>query len=295
MSNTVNRREMIVAAGAAAGLSLSPALRSLLAGQTKPLFRIGACDWSIGYRQKLAALEEAKKIGLDGVQVSFNEPGLEYDLRDEAVRKQYLETSKRLGVEIASLAMGVLNQRPYASDPDAEKWVEQCIDVMVKMGQKIVLLAFFSKGDIKDKPELQDEVIRRLNKVAPKAEKAGVVLAVESTLDVNGHLRILDGVGSPAVQVYYDVANMHYAGYDIYKEIRQLGGRRICQIHAKERDCLLGQGPIDFRRLKNVLDDAGYCGWLIIEGAKAPGKSTFDCYVENQRYLRTIFPTAGSR
>jgi len=293
MTDTINRREMMAAAGAAAGLGLSPTLRSLLAGQAKPLFKIGACDWSIGKRQQLAALEEAKRIGLDGVQVSFSEPGLDYDLRDDEVRKQYLETSKNLRVEIASLAMGIFNRRPYASDPDAEQWVEQCIDVMVKMKQKIVLLAFFGKGDIKDRPELQDEVIRRLKKVAPKAEKAGVVLGVESTLNVDGHLRILDGVGSPAVQVYYDVANMHYAGYDIYSEIRRLGRQRICQIHAKERGCLLGQGPIDFRRVKQALHEIGYYDWLIIEGATVRGRSTFDCYVDNQKYLRKLFPTAG--
>jgi sugar phosphate isomerase/epimerase len=293
MTNTINRRQMMAAAGALAGLGLSPALRSLLAGQTRPLFKIGACDWSIGNRQKLAALEEAKRIGLDGVEVSFSEPGLEYDLRDDEVRKQYLETSKNLGVEIASLAMGVLNRVPYSSDPNAEKWVEQCIDVMEKMGQKTVLLAFFSRGNLKGKPKLQAEVIRRLKKVAPKAEKAGVVLGVESTLDADEHLRILDGVGSPAVQVYYDVANMHYAGYDIYREIRRLGRERICQIHAKERGCLLGQGPIDFTRVKEALDEIGYHDWLIIEGATVKGRTTFDCYVDNQKYLRKIFPTAG--
>ena len=293
MTDTINRRQMMAAAGAVAGLGFWPALRSLLAAQTRPLFKIGACDWSINKRQQLAALEEAKRIGLDGVEVSFSEPGLEYDLRNDEVRKQYLETSKNLGVEITSLAMGVLNRMPYSSDPNAEKWVEECIDVMVKMGQKIVLLAFFGKGDVKGEPKLQAEVIRRLKKVAPKAEKAGVVLGVESTLDADEHLRILDGVGSPAVQVYYDVANMHYAGYDIYREIRRLGRQRICQIHAKERGCLLGQGPIDFTRVKEALDEIGYHDWLIIEGATVKGRTTFDCYVDNQKYLRKIFPTAG--
>jgi sugar phosphate isomerase/epimerase len=291
MTNTkITRRRALAAAGAS--LALSPALRALAADE-KRLFKIGACDWSIRRRQQPAALEAAKEIGLDGVQVSFGQGGEEYDLRKPEVRRAYQETGKRLGVEIASLAMGILNQRPFASDPEAPRWVAECIEVMPKLDQKVVLLAFFGKGDIEDKPQAQREVVRRLKRLAPQAEKAGVVLGIESTLNADEHLRILDAVGSPAVQVYYDTANMHYAGYDIYREVRQIGRERICEIHTKERDCLLGQGPIDFPKFKAALDDIGWTGWLVIEGATVRGKSVEECYQENQEYLRSVFPTAG--
>ena len=105
------------------------------------------------------------------------------------------------------MAMAVLNQIPYSSDPRAEQWVVDSLDVMKKMGQRVMLLAFFGKGDIKGKKDLQDEVIRRLKKVAPKSEDAGVILGLETWLDVDDHLRIIDAVKSPAVQVYYDTAN----------------------------------------------------------------------------------------
>jgi L-ribulose-5-phosphate 3-epimerase len=286
----VTRRQALAAGGAA--LAFGPALRAL-AADDKRLFKIGACDWSIGQRQKLAALEVAEQIGLDGVQVSFGEPGSEYDLRDAKVRKQYAEGCKQHGVEIASLAMGILNGRPYASDPETEQWVADCIEVLPKVGVQVVLLAFFGKGDLKGKPDAQKEVIRRLKKVAPAAEKAGAILGIESTLNADEHLAILDAVGSPAVQVYYDVANMHYAGYDIYPEIRQIGRERICEIHTKERGCLLGKGPIDFTKVKAAIDDIGWNKWLIIESAMEKGRSMEDCYKDNQKFLRSVFPTAG--
>jgi L-ribulose-5-phosphate 3-epimerase len=286
----LNRRQALAAAGVS--WAFSSALGSW-AADPKRLFKIGACDWSLGHRQDLAALDVAKEIGLDGVEVSFGEVDAKYDLRKPEVRQEYRETCKKLGVEVASLAMGVLNQKPYATDPESEQWVADCVEVMPKMDQRVVLLAFFGNGDIKDKPDAQREVVRRLKKVAPKAEKAGVVLGVESTLNADEHLRILDAVGSPAVQVYYDVANMHYAGYDIYKEIRQIGRERICQIHAKESRVLLGKGPIDFPKVKAALDDIGWTGWLVIEGATERGRSLVDCYKDNQKYLRSVFPTAG--
>ena len=58
----ISRRRML-AAGIAAGLSLSPTMRALLAADEKRRFRIGACDWSIGQRQQLAALQLAKDMG----------------------------------------------------------------------------------------------------------------------------------------------------------------------------------------------------------------------------------------
>ncbi len=276
--------------GAAAALTLSPTMR-LFATDRQRKFKIGACDWSIGGRYNPQSLDTARQIGLDGVQVSFGAAGIEHDLRKPQVREQYREKCESLKLEIASLGMAELNSKPYASDSDAEQWVNDCIDVMVKMKQRIVLLAFFSKGDIKNKPREQAEVIRRLKRVAPRAEKAGLVLGIESWLNADEHLRILDAVGSPAVQVYYDVANMDHMGYDICEEIRQLGRDRICQIHAKENGSLLGKGKVDFVKVKAALDDIQWSGWLVIESATVPGKSMEACYRLNQQYLRSVFPT----
>lgn len=288
----VTRREMLVRSASGLGLlAASPVLRSLTAADAKAQrrFKVGACDWSVGQRQKPEAFAVAKEIGLDGLEVSFSEPGVDNDLRDEKVRAHYLELSREQGIEIASLAMGILNRVPYAEDPRTEKWVADVVEVMPKLGVKICLLAFFGKGNINGERAKQDEVIRRLKKIAPQAEKAGVVLGVESRLNAEDHMRIVEEVASPAVQVYYDVANMNQQGYDIYKEIRQLGKDRICQFHMKENGFLLGQGRIDFPRVKEAIDEIGYTGWLIIESATVRDKSRVECYQHNQKYLRSIF------
>jgi sugar phosphate isomerase/epimerase len=282
-------------ARSACGLSAwaaSPLLAAALHAKEKEggaSFKLSACDWSIGNAQRPEAFAVAKEIGLDGVEVSFGEPGRANDLRDEAVRKQYGEACAKVGLQISSLAMGLLNSVPYASDPRTEQWVADVVEVLPKIGVKNCLLAFFGNGDIKGDKAKQDEVIRRLKKVAPKAEQAGVVLGVESWMNADDHLRILDGVGSPAVQVYYDVANMTDMGYDICREIRQLGKDRICQFHTKENGFLLGQGKVDFPHVKEAIEDIGYRGWLVIEGATIGGKTLVQCYQHNQKYLRTLF------
>lgn len=283
-------RRQALATAAGAALAFSPALGALAVGEQRR-FKISACDWSLGQAGNPDALRVAAEIGLDGVQVSFGAPGSANDLRTEAARVRYREAARKHGVEIGSLAMGILNSIPYASSPDAEKWVEDCVDVMAKMGQKVVLLAFFSNGDINGHPELQQEVISRLKKVAPAAEKAGVSLGIESWMSAEDHMRILDAVGSPAVRVYYDVANSEKMGYDIYKEIRLLGRERICEIHCKENDSLLGKGQVDFAKVREAVDDIGWSGWLVLEGAMGKGMNIVESYTLNQRFLRSVFST----
>jgi L-ribulose-5-phosphate 3-epimerase len=285
----MNRRRFLKTSSAA--ILLAGPAPSLLAAAPKPSFPISACDWSIDCRHDLAAFAVAKEIGLDGVEVSFGEPGVENDLRDEAVREKYLSAAADSGVAISSLAMGILNKIPFSSAPQTEQWVGDCIEVMPKLGVTNVLLAFFGKADIKDDPKLQAEVIARLKRLAPKAEANGVVLGLETTLDAEQHIHIVDSVNSPAVQVYYDVANMEKSGYDIYAEIPQLGLDRICQIHMKEIGYRLGEGKIDFPRVRKALDDIHYNGWLVIESARPKDSELIETYQHNNQFLRSIFPT----
>lgn len=288
------RRQALI--GSAAGLAALrlPVVNLRLDADEKPpatteKYRLGACDWSLGKRSDVAAFDVARQIGLDGVEVSFGEPGGTNDLREPAVRRRYKAASQEAGVQIASLAMGILNQIPYASDPRTEQWVADVVEVMPKVGVTCCLLAFFGDGDINGDRTKQAEVIRRLKRVAPLAEKARVVLGVESWMNAADHMRILDAVGSPALKVYCDVANMTKQGYDVGREIRQLGADRICQLHMKENGALLGKGQVNFDAVKAAVEEIDYRGWLILEGATERGKSLLECYQENRRFLRSLF------
>jgi sugar phosphate isomerase/epimerase len=287
----ITRRSMLVnGAKALAGLSVASSCRPF-AGEKKEKprgFKIGVCDWTIGKRANPASLEVAKRIGLDGVQVDFGRAEDKLPLFDADLQRRFLDQQHKQDVQIASLAMGVLNNIPYKSDPRAEQWVADGIDVCRTMGVNVVLLAFFGNGDLKDDKKGTDVVVERLKKVAPKAEKAGVFLAIESWLSAARHMDIIERVGSKNIKVYYDVANSHKAGYDIYTEIRQLG-KHICEFHAKDYDDLYGKGSIDFVKVREAMDDIGYRGWFVMEGTKMPLGVEESCRYDAE-YLRGIFP-----
>jgi L-ribulose-5-phosphate 3-epimerase len=276
---------------AAAGLALtSSCAPSLKREQTKAPtgFKLGICDWTIGKTADPGSFDLAKRIGLDGVQVDFGSGENSLPLFDEQLQQDILDAAKAQKMEVASLAMGVLNNVPYKSDPRAERWVRQGVEVAEAMGAKIILLAFFGKGDLKGDEQGVNEVVQRLRQIAPDAEVAGVTLGIESWLSAEQHIDIIERVGSQSVKVYYDVANSHKMGYDIYQEIRKLGPL-ICQFHAKDYDNLYGKGSIDFKEVRASIDDAGYRGWLVIEGTQTP-LGLEESYQYDTEYLRNIFP-----
>ena len=282
---------MADAARAAAGLALvsSCAPTGQRHTETSPGgFKIGVCDWTIGKTTDPTSLEVAKRIGLDGVQVDFGRADENLPLFDKELQKRFLDARDEHKIEIASLAMGVLNNIPYKSDPRADRWVREGIDVAHAMGVKVILLAFFGNGELRKDKQGVEVVVNRLRRVAPSAEEAGVVLGIESYLSAAEHLDIIKRVESPAVQVYYDVANSRNAGYDIFAEIRTLG-KLICEFHAKDSDDLYGKGSIDFQRVREAMDNIGYRGWLVMEGTKMPLGVEQSCRYDAE-YLRTVFP-----
>ena len=280
--------------GAATLLRPSMKAQSARAPRQKNGFRIFACDWIMGISCDPAVFPMAARIGLDGVQVEFGktpEADGSLPLFAEAKQDQILEAAAKHSVAVSSLALGAANRIPYKTTPEAEKWAVAAIPVMQRMKIRVVLLPFFNKGDLLDDDAGIEEVIRRLRKLGPRAQDAGVVFGLESWLKIPELERILDAVRSPAIQVYYDVGNMQKVGEDYAAAIRRLGRERICEVHLKDQDDLYGKGSMNFPAVRSALDAIDYRGWVGIEGLKLPlGIEPSIRY--DLDYLRPIFPRA---
>jgi len=285
--NKITRRDVLKSSIGLLGLSCLTAY-DVFASDTSKRFQIGACDWSINQLAQVDAIEVGQKIGLDGVQISLGTLDNDMYLRQEKIQQEYKDACEKYGMSIGGIAIGEMNNIPYKSDPRAEQWVSDSIDVAVTMGVKVVLLAFFYNGDLKNDPDGTQETIRRLKKVASKAEDNGIVLGLETWLNAEEHMHIIDSVNSPNVKVYYDVANSNKMGYNIYEEIRQLGTKNICEFHAKENGFLLGKGRVDFQEVRKAMDDIGYEGWVQIESAVPENADMFESYLHNNKYIRSV-------
>ncbi len=282
----MTRRQMIVRSAQGAALfAFGSLLAPLFAAAEDRRFKIGACEWSLR-KSGPGCFDVAKEIGLDGVEVNMGTAGNNMYLRQVDVQQAYREAAKRTGLEIASLAMAELNGVPLKSDPRAVEWLADSIGVMQALNINVVLVAAFSKGDLcGDKPGI-DHTVEVLKQIAPKAEKAKVILGLENYLSAEDNLDIIQRVGSRAVQVYYDVGNSTDKGRDVCKEIRMLKGN-VCQFHAKDGKFMLGAGRIDFRKVREAMDAIEYRGWIQIEAA-APHGLVPD-YQAHYKFLKGIF------
>ena len=289
---SLNRRTFMKT-GALTMLPMFGSLTDLLADESKRQYKVGICDWSLpGYMANPKQFEVAKRLGFQGVQLAYTLAG-EFSLHNKENCSLFSVAAKEQNMEIASLAAVFFNERPFAREADAELWVSDCLDVMQILQVKQVLLAFFSNGELKDKPDDQKATIEKLKRLAPKAEKLGKILAVESYLNAEEHLRIIDAVGSDAVKIYYDMQNMLNKGYDVYEDMLQLGKRKlISQVHLKDDKGRLETNNIDWPKVKKTLEKIDYVDWLIVEGAVSGNWE--ESQMANAAYVRKLFQIAAS-
>jgi sugar phosphate isomerase/epimerase len=285
-----SRRSFLKASGlmsAAAAVSPVFSFATDEAGGKKK-FKIGICDWDLHAMGSPDSFAVAKELGFEGVQVSY-QPNGKYSLAKKENRPLFLEKAKESGIEIASLGMAILNSKPLATVPETVDWVADCIDAMADMNIQQVLLAFFGNGDMKKQPEHQKIVIEKLKALAPKAAAKNKILAVESYLNAEEHLKLLEAVGSNSVKVYYDEQNMLTMNYPVYEDLELLlKEKAISQIHFKEYGALLGQGKIDFNKIKALLEKYGYYDWVVAEASVKKESGWKESQRNNAEYMKNL-------
>jgi sugar phosphate isomerase/epimerase len=260
-------------------------------------YKIGICDWMILKRQKAGAFKLADEIGADGVEVDMGSLGqrLTFDnkLLDPIERKKFLEEAVRYKLEISSIAMSGFYAQSFAERETVPVMVRDTINTMLLMGVKTAFLPLGVRGDLITYPELRPAIADRLKQAGSMAQAAGVVIGIETALDAAGEVKLLKEIGSNAIRSYFNFANPLQNGRDLYKEIQILGKDRICQIHCTDEDgvWLENNRRLDMRKIKLILDDMGWKGWLVIERSR-DSKNTRDVvgnFGANTRYLKSIF------
>ena len=99
---------------------------------------------------------------------------------DPAMRKQFLDAARQNHLEICSLAMSAFYAQSFGERPTVPQMLGDCIETMKAMGVKVAFLPLGVRGDLVKYPQLRPAIIERLKSIAPAAEKAGVVIGLET-------------------------------------------------------------------------------------------------------------------
>lgn len=245
--------------------------------------------WAYGNQPLEVCLREAKNAGFDGIELSYS---LDKEIRFDSTTadmKAIAHQAASLGIEIPSLASGVLWKYNIASEDAAEraearKHLQRAMELASALGAEAVLVIPGFTGPFQAGPPVVSDyeaaygrALELLRGLAPLAERLGVTMAVENVWNkfLGSPLEMrdfIDAIGSPHAGAYFDVGNVMRTGYPEHW-IRVLGPRIAC-VHFKDYKVNVGtldgfvellQGDVDYRAVMAALREVGYDGYAIAE------------------------------
>jgi inosose dehydratase len=268
----------------------------------------------IGYRQ---ILSEMALAGYQGTQMSGKFPAdldtlkRELALRDLTISEPWVGTYFSIGDVDDSIAA-----------------FEKQLAFMRSLGETTIVVAELGGAvhqqpvaPLPNRPVFTDaqwqEVLKGLNGLGRRAKAAGMTLAyhphvgtgIETLPDIQ---RLMDGTDPEAVHLLLDTGHLLYAGVDPL-EVASTYASRIGHVHLKNiRSKVLQQalkqgssfldsirqgvftvpgdpeGSIAFEPIFQVLADADYHGWLVVEAEQDPNRANPLHYAQMaRRFLRT--------
>lgn len=246
--------------------------------------RIALSDRAMGLRQALGTFAIARECGATGVEVDLGRlgarPEMTNRLLEPAGRVQFLDAAAACGVSICSLALGAFADQSFATHPKAVDYAGDLLDLLDQMKVRVGVLPVGAGDDLAD-DATRDAYAVRLKTLAPRAQAAGVVLAVDAAVPADVLRRLLDAVASPAVQACVTAGPSFEpaAAFDL------LGPDRVAQIRVRH-------GGREANALRQRIDNARWTGWLVIERpAQSAGDVIDDCGVAVNQVRSEFFPT----
>ncbi|MFT4094604.1 MAG: sugar phosphate isomerase/epimerase family protein [Niabella sp.] len=270
---------------------------SLVSFAQQSRYKIGLIDLMLLKRQKPGAITLTKELNADGLEVDMgglgNRPTFDNKLLTDSVRSLFLKTAKENNVEIFCLAMTGYYAQSFCGREAYIQSVEDCLKTMQLMNVKIAFLPMGIQCDMRQNPSVRDSVIARLKIAGAIAQKARVVIAIETSLNASEEAALLKQIHSPAIKICFNFSNPLKEGRDLNKELQILGSKNIALIHATNKDSVWLQNDpqIDLYKVKKTLDKMKWRGWLVVErsrDATQPANVKYN-YGANVAYLKKIF------
>ena len=235
--------------------------------------KIGLCEKDLRgtLRENLAWMSAN---GIEGYQIWKGKLDGSAVMPDELV-----SVSGDLGLEITAVGGG-----PNLVIPDAATETvglfDAFLNLSVELGCRIVTAESKHKPDGLSDEDAWKSTADTVREICNHAETVGATLAIEcsGSCFIRHHgdfLKLAAEVGSPALKVNFDPANIVLAGRDVMEALSALAPY-VVHTHAKDitnpdtddepaRDCPAGEGLVGYPDYLAALRAIGYDDWLTIE------------------------------
>ncbi|WP_418552139.1 sugar phosphate isomerase/epimerase family protein [Prevotella sp.] len=260
-------------------------------------YQIGVCDWMVLKRQKLGEFKLAKELGCDGIEMDMgglgNRNSFDNKMRDPKMVSLFKHTADSFGIKVGAVAMSGFYGQSFAKKESWRWLIQDCLNTMNAMGAKVAFLPLGGCGNNwTDSLQLRRQIVWRLHEIGEMAKARGMVIGIDTPLDAEGNIKLLDEINSDGIKIFYKFQTAIENKRDIAKEIKTLGKDRICAIHASNTDgvWLRNDKAVKMKKIKKALDKAGWSGWLFVERSRDVNqvRNVKKNYGENVKYLKEI-------
>jgi fatty-acyl-CoA synthase len=231
-------------------------------------------------------IDAALRLGYDALELRLLDGRILDPVADQELIEQAVARCRAAGVEVCAIDTSCrLNYSGF--DEMDRSALELANWIRLASGVQVPLLRVFGgetsgpDGAAADEAEVDARVTGVLRQAAPQAERAGVILALEthdifaSALRVG---RVLNQVESPSVGALWDTLHPYRMGERPAQVLAALGDRLV-HVHVKDarRDradseewaqTLLGEGEVPVAEALDLLRRHGYSGYVSAEWEK---------------------------
>ena len=267
----MNRRTFIQTTGAAAAVAATSTLQAADKKRERANQGLIYKSTKFGGRVNLKRMRALKELGFDGIEGSA--PGMDID----GLRKACGELELPMhGVVYNKHWNKRLSSPDKATRDEGRTGLEAAIRESKAVGGSSVLLV---PGAVKGANETHEQVwersITEIRKVIPLASKLGIHVLIETVWNGFCYKPVqfrdyIDEINNPWVQAYYDIGNMQKFAPS-HEWIRVLGNRNV-KLDVKDWGkkngfCPLGQGDVEWDKVRAELKKIGFSGWVTREGS----------------------------
>ena len=263
--------------------------------------QIGICAWVLPV-EVMACFSSAKKLGLDGVVVDYEE-ALRSEAKDWLQRcEAYKERADIHQIEIPTLALNQLCTRGMTQKSNegyAKELLHHSIGVAVAIGAKKIQVPCFYDNLICNEDDLL-QAIEVLKFACKVGEQEGVNVGLESVLTINQHKEVYKAIDSKVLMTMFDTQNpwrmMNQDGVRIAEYMLPYVG----ELHAKDSRNLgpstlqLGEGDVKYHAIMELFERAGYNQWVQLESAYHQMHNYEAVIIEDTRQLKKMFKSVRS-
>jgi len=245
--------------------------------------------WALTRKNIEENLRLVKEAGFDAVELTFGENDVLNPKVDKSFCKKILKQTKKIGIEISSLAPSFYWNYPLTSNKKEIR--QKSIDLTLKyielasyLNAKAVLIVpglvgadFIPNSEIIDYDIAYERMRDAIKQILTTAEKKGIILCLEnvwnkfllSPLEMRD---FINSIKSDYVKAYFDVGNVLLTGYP--EQWIRILGNRIERIHFKDFKRAVGningfvdllEGDVDWKKVMDALRKIGYDGYCTAE------------------------------